>query len=430
MNKIELISPAGTLEKLKIAFEFGADAVYAGVPEFSLRARINDFTFSKIKEGVEYAHKRRKKIYATLNIYPHNRHLKKAEMAIRKYADIGVDGLIISDPGILKIARKIAPKIEIHLSTQANCVNWQAAKFWQEQGVKRIVLAREIALNEIFEIHKKLPKLELEYFVHGAMCMAYSGRCILSKWISGRSANLGECAQPCRWEYDLTHGVFLKETNKKEENGEEMAIKEYKHGTYIFNSKDLCLIEHLDKLYKAGISSFKIEGRTKSAYYAAAITKLYRDGIDKINCKIRMSSARRRYVPPNGWKEEIQKITNRGYTTGFLFGEEKCEHNLERSHEECEWQFAGEVVESLKLKSQSSKLLGRAVYIKAHNALYVGDEIEIVVPRGENIKIKIEKMFDAKTEKEIKEAHGGQGNIIFIKIGKYIPVMSMVRRKI
>ncbi|MFH0856319.1 MAG: U32 family peptidase [bacterium] len=493
MKKPELISPAGTLEKLKIAFEYGADAVYAGVPDFSLRARINEFDYKKMRQGVKYAHERGKKVYATLNIYARNSDLKKIETAVKKYHLIGVDAVIVSDPGILKAVKKIAPKMEIHLSTQANCTNFEAAKFWMEQGVKRIVLAREITLDEIAEIHKKLPRLELEYFVHGAMCMSYSGRCILSKWLSGRSANLGECSQPCRWEYDIeSHPLplpsarsgqaFVKGGNK--ENA--MEIEEDKNGTYIFNSKDLCLIEHLDKLWKAGITSFKIEGRTKSAYYVAAITKLYREGIYNIfkfktpqppfekggvkeeckegGIKEYFEKWEIKYAPPKGWKFELEKITNRGYTTGFLFGEEKCEHNFLRSHEECEWQFVGEVVEegrilnfkSIRQAQDKLKILKKdqisndkfkkwedgeevregkegienKIYIKIHNALCVGDEVEFVVPRGENMKMKIKKMYDTEDGAEIKEAHGGQGRIIFLRTDKIIPERSMVRRKI
>lgn len=401
MKKPELISPAGTLEKLKTAFIFGADAVYAGVPDFSLRARINDFTYDKIKQGTEYAHKRGKKVYATLNIYPHNKHIKKIETAIKKHKKIRVDGLVISDVGVLKLAKQIAPKIPIHLSTQANCVNWKAVRFWQKQGVKRIVLARETSLKEIFEIHKKVPKIELECFVHGAMCMSYSGRCILSKLFSGRSANLGCCAQPCRREYKISLA------DEEEKN---LLIDQDRHGTYILNSKDLCLIEYLGKLVKAGISSFKLEGRTKSAYYLAAITKLYRQTIDN------------NYIPPKGYKQELQKITNRGYTNGFLFSENKCEHNFEQSHKECKWQFVGEVI-----KNKENRL-----FIKVHNALYLGDEVEFVTPIGKNSKLKLDNLKDAKANEDLKEVHGGNNQIAVVNIDKKIniPIGSMLRKKI
>jgi len=438
MIKPELISPAGTLEKLKTAFTFGADAVYVGVPDFSLRARINDFTYSKVRQAVKYVHSKNKKIYATLNIYAHNRHIEKVKIAIKKYQNSEVDGLIISDPGILAIAKKIAPKIDLHLSTQANCSNWQSAQFWHEQGVKRIILAREVTLKEISEIHKRLPKLELEYFVHGAMCMSYSGRCILSKLLSNRSANIGCCSQPCRWEYDIIeHSEMedktspLKKTGVRriapplykggikggycdiavsEKNGKHLQIEQDQHGTYILNSKDLCLIKYLADLTKAGISSFKIEGRTKSAYYVAAITKLYRQTIDN------------NYNPPENHKDELDKITNRGYTTGFLFEEEKCEHNFNESHRKCDWQFVGEVIKNKK----------NVLRVKIHNVLHINDEIEFITPIGENVKLKLDNLKDAKTEKSLKEAHGGQNQIAIISVASeiIIPVGSMLRRRV
>lgn len=451
MKTPQLISPAGTLEKLKTAFTFGADAVYAGTPDFSLRARINDFTYAKIKNGAEYARARNKKIYATINIYPHNRHIKQVEKAIKKYKEIGVDGFIIADPGILQIAKKVAPKINIHLSTQANCINFEAAKFWEKQGVKRIVLARETSLKEIAEIHKKVPQIELECFVHGAMCVSYSGRCILSKLFTDRSANLGCCSQPCRREYKISladetgenssAGVSPQRTRGGKETfpqykisladeiEKDVIIEQDQHGTYVLNSKDLCLIEHLGKLAKAGVSSFKIEGRTKSAYYLAAITKLYRQTIDN------------NYTPPKGYKAELEKITNRGYTSGFLFSEEKCEHNFERSHKECDWQFVGEVIKApptrVRLRQLGRMADGgfdgrRELIVKIHNALYLGDEIEFITPTGKNIKIKLDNLKDGKTGEDIKEVHGGNGKNAIIEIGQKIniEVGTMLRKKV
>src|SRR3989339_896843 len=234
-SKIELLAPAGNMEKMKTALVFGADAVYAGIPDFSLRVRINDFDLEKIKEATEYCHKIGKKIYITVNIFAHNRHLEKLPVYIKKLKKIKVDALIISDPGVIEIVKEIWPEVEIHLSTQANCTNWQAAKFWQAQGVKRIILGRETTLPEIKMIHKKCPDLELEYFVHGAMCMAYSGRCFLSKYYADRSANLGDCVQPCRWKGD----VRSEKLEVRNEKGDEFEIVEEEHGSYILNSKDL-----------------------------------------------------------------------------------------------------------------------------------------------------------------------------------------------
>jgi putative protease len=271
-KQLELIAPAGNLEKMRTALAFGADAVYLGIPDFSLRVRINEFTVKQIKEAVLEAKSLKKKVYVTINIFAHNKHLEKLPVYLQILKEFKVDGLIISDPGIMALVKKSWPEARIHLSTQANCTNWSAVQFWYKQGVKRIVLGREVTLEEIKEIHKMCPKMELEYFVHGAMCMAYSGRCFLSKQFVGRSGNLGDCAQPCRWEYTL------RETKV---DGREMEIVQEEHGTYLLNSKDLCLIKYLDKLVAAGITSFKIEGRAKSVYYQAVVVGAYRKAIEK-----------------------------------------------------------------------------------------------------------------------------------------------------
>lgn len=402
MNKPELLSPAGTLEKLKTAFLFGADAVYAGVPDFSLRARINSFGHKTIKEGTEYAHKLGKKLYATVNIFPFDGDLKKVRETIEKYCEADVDAIIISDPGILKIAKEVNPNMPLHLSTQANCTNSETAKFWYDQGVSRIIIAREMSLEDIRSMHKKVPELELECFVHGAMCVSYSGRCILSKLFSDRSANRGWCSQPCRWAYDI---------KPKDELGDDVKIEQDQHGTYILNSKDLCLINCLDQLRDAGIVSFKIEGRTKSTYYVAGITKLYRQAIDN-DCKLK-----------NSLDIELEKFMNRGYTSGFLFSEEQCEHNFQESHKSCDWQFVGEVVESNE----------NEISVKIHNELFIGDEIEIVVPQGDNIELKIDNMKDAESGDILEEAHGGQKKIVKISIGydigQSVVIGSVIRKK-
>lgn len=401
---MELLSPAGTLDKLKTAILFGADAVYAGVPDFSLRSRINDFDYEKLAEGVEFAHSRGKKVYATLNIYAKNEQLEKVKEAAKKYQNAKVDAIILSDPGILEIVKEAAPKMPIHLSTQANCANWKAAEFWYQQGVSRIILAREVSLEEIREIHKRVPQVELECFVHGAMCMAYSGRCILSKLLSERSANQGWCSQPCRWAYNITPS---RESEKSGEVQKNLQIEQDQHGTYILNSKDLCLIEYLGKLQEAGVSSFKIEGRTKSIYYVAAATKLYRQAIDN------------NMQPPKDFSDELEKLMNRGYTTGFLFGEEKCEHNFRESHKKCQWQFVGEVVSSNN----------RFLDVKIHNGLFCGDEVEFLIPEGENIKLKIGSMRGKETGESIGEAHGGQDRVVEINAGENkIPTGSLLRK--
>jgi U32 family peptidase len=416
----ELIAPAGNLEKMRTAFAFGADAVYLGIPDFSLRVRINEFTFAQIKKAVAEAREMKKKVYVTINIFAHNRHLDELPPYVKLLKELAVDALIISDPGVMALVKKIWPKARIHLSTQANCTNWSAAKFWQKQGVKRVVLGRETTLAEIKEIHKKCPTLELEYFVHGAMCMAYSGRCFLSKQFTGRSGNLGDCAQPCRWEY------FLREAKV---DGREMEIVEEEHGTYLLNSKDLCLIKHLDELAKAGISAFKIEGRAKSVYYQAVVVNSYRQAIEKL--KIKKEKLRKKEI--NRLFEELStRLVHRGYTTGFLLGG-KAEQNTVNSHNKSEWEFCGVVLEPSLSKGESFSVhnLAVGIRVKVHNTIKVGDEIEVVSPGLPALKMEIKKMFDAKNEKEIGEAHGGGGgSIVIIESKEEISPLSVLRRKI
>ncbi len=411
-NNIELLSPAGNMEKLKTAIAFGADAVYAGIPDFSLRVRINDFNLSKIRQATAYCHARDKKIYITVNIFAHNRHLRKLPAYIRKLKEIGVDALIVSDPGVLLLIKKVWPRAVIHLSTQANCTNYQAAQFWHKAGVKRIILGREVSLKEIKEIYKQNPNLELECFVHGAMCMAYSGRCFLSRYFVGRSANLGDCVQPCRWKY------FISEEKRP---NQPLELIEEQHGSYILNSRDLCLIEYLDKLRQAGITSFKIEGRAKSAYYQAVVTGAYKQAISIISSKL---SREKRSDQINYLYNELEtKLVHRGYTQGFLLGE-KADQEIEVSHQKCAWQFCGQVVKSKKLKDNY------LIFIKVHNTIKTGNEIEVIRPFYNKIKIKIDKMQDELTKEEITEAHGGQKKVVIIKNDQEIPIFSVLRRKI
>ncbi len=411
-NNPELLAPAGNMEKLKTAIAFGADAVYLGAPAFSLRARINEFNLSNIRKAAAYCKKHNKKIYVTVNIFAHNRHLGKAEEHIKKLKEIDVDAIIVSDPGILMLVKKIWPRAVIHLSTQANCINWLSANFWHKIGVKRIILGRETSLKDIKEIHKRNPSLELECFVHGAMCMAYSGRCFLSRYFLGRSANLGDCVQPCRWRY------FISEEKRPDKP---LELIEDEHGSYILNSRDLCLIKYLDDLRKAGIISFKIEGRTKSAYYEANVIGIYKKAISIIQSNLPKKEKEKQidYL----YKELETKLVNRGYTEGFLLGG-TADQEIDFSHKKCSWQFCGQVVKIEKQKN------GYLIFIKVHNALKVGDRVEVVMPFYELIKIKIDKMLDSKTKEEIREAHGGQGKIIIIKSKVKIPIFSVLRRKI
>lgn len=431
-NKPELLAPGGSLEKIKYAFQFGADAVYCGVPDFSLRVRINSLTKSDLKKAVEYAHARDKKLYVTLNIYAHNVHLEKIKKHLKFLGGLGslgrgIDGVLVSDPGIIRLVKKYLPKVDIHLSTQANATNIEAVKFWQELGVSRIVLAREVTLKEIREIKKAVPKMELEVFVHGAMCMSYSGRCILSKWMSGKSANLGDCTQPCRWKYKMQNskckvqnsGVryahdFLDMSVKDDQDKFRIDLEEDEHGTYFFNSRDLNLSGYLKELAEAGVDSFKIEGRAKSAYYVAVVTRAYRKIIDALGSKDYGKIVENQ-------QKELENLVNRGYTTGFLLGEEP-EHNYSGKLSETPWKFAGQIEGKKKIEGE----IFNVVFI--HNELFLKDALEAVTPEV-NLPVKIQKILNYKLE-EVAEAHGGHENRFFVRFDEILPDMTLLRRKI
>ncbi|PKM91540.1 peptidase U32 [Candidatus Falkowbacteria bacterium HGW-Falkowbacteria-1] len=405
-KKIELLAPAGNILKMKTAIAYGADAVYLGIPDFSLRVRINDFNLKTLKEAIKMTHEHKKRVYVTVNIFAHNKHLEKIKPYLKELNNIKPDALIVSDPGLISLIKRLCPKIDIHLSTQANCTNYEAVKFWQKQGVKRIILGREVTLKEIKEINKHCPKMELEYFVHGAMCMSYSGRCFLSKDFVGRSANLGDCVQPCRWEYD----VFIKAKGHEDI----LELVEEEHGTYLLNSKDLCLIRHVGDLIKAGVSSLKIEGRAKSIYYLANIVAMYKKAIN--------DPKKADFL----YKELLNKVTHRGYTNGFLL-EDKAEQNTSDSHFISDWEFCGQVI-SVK-KNGNPNILK----IKVHNTIKVGDLVEIVLPEYSIIKFNVKKIIDFKSGNEILEAHGGGGGqeiVLEVKSKFNIPELAVLRRKI
>ncbi len=413
---MELLAPVGNFNKLKYALEFGADAVYLGLPDFSLRARVNDFTPIRLKQAIKYAHLRGKKVYVTVNIYAHNRHLVKVEKVLKFLNQIRPDAVIISDPGILSLAKKYLKNIDLHLSTQANCTNWQSAKFWQSQGIKRIILARELSLKEIAEIHKKVPQLELECFIHGAMCMAYSGRCLLSSYFMKRSANLGDCAHPCRWAYR----VFLEEITRP---GQLIPIEENKLGTYILSSKDLCMIKYLAEMEKAGVKHFKIEGRTKSISYLANVVKIYRQAIDcykstNLTTNLRKNKTTQLF-------KELHKISNREFTTGFYFGTEKMKmQKYDAPYVRPDLEFCGEILERKEM------VKGAWQYkVKVHNVIKVGDQIEFIPPQKDNFKLSIPTIYDLDKKEYVAEVHGGQDKTVLINLNKEIPVMSILRKK-
>lgn len=359
--KVELLAPAGNLEKLKMAIIYGADAVYLGGMEFGLRASAGNFGPEELEKGIDFAHSKGKKVYLTMNIIPHDGDFDGMQEYIRRVAKAGVDAVIFSDPGVFDLLRQTAPDVELHLSTQANNTNWRSAAFWHRQGVKRVILSRELSLDEIAQIREKAPEdLELEMFVHGAMCISYSGRCLLSNYMAGRDSNRGQCAHPCRWKYHLV---------EEKRPGQYMPVIENERGTYIFNSKDLCLIEYLPDIIACGITSLKIEGRMKSSYYTATVVKAYREALDAYEADPL------NYRFDKAWLEEISKASHRQYTTGFLKGKPTGKEQVyESSSYIQEYDFVG-------LVKAYDRLTGVAE-IEQRNRFEVGDKLEIVSPRG------------------------------------------------
>lgn len=421
MKKIpELVLPAGDLHRAKIAFLYGADAIYVGLDKYSLRKAEVRFSISEIKKAILYAHSIKKKIYVTFNIFAHNRHLKSIEKDMREIAKAKPDAFIISDPGVIEIAKRVAKGIPIHLSTQANTINSESVKFWLTQGIKRIVLAREATLTEIRVIKKTVPKMELEIFIHGAMCISYSGRCLLSSIMTNRSANLGECAQPCRWEYKLRSDqrpatrdqkkYFLEETKRP---GEYYAIDEDSHGTYIMNSKDLCLIEHIDKILPY-VDALKIEGRNKTDFYVATVARAYKNALATIDNKQLAISKNRKLIKE--LRKELDSLTHRDYTTGFLFNDAKKGETFPSRQPILGKKYLG-FVESVKK--------GYAKVI-VKNKLEVDKKYELLTP-NEVIVFKITEIID-KDKKQFKTANPGRtGETVFLQTDKNLSKNSFIR---
>jgi putative protease len=406
MKKPELLAPAGNLENLKMAVTYGADAVYLGGLNYGLRARAKNFTFEQLEEGIKFTHERGKRIYITVNIVAHNEDLEGLSEYVSTLQELNVDAVIVSDPGIIKIIKETSPKMEIHLSTQANTTNYAAVKFWHEHGVSRIILARELSLKEIRDIIEKAPpEMKLETFVHGAMCISYSGRCLLSNYLINRDANRGDCAHACRWKYYLMEEI---------RPGEYLPVFEDDKGTYIFNSKDLCMIEHLPLLIKAGISAFKIEGRMKGSYYVATVVKAYRKQIDEYFLNPG------RYIFDKKYLDEVKKVSNREYTTGFYF--ERPDGNEER-YERVDYiqnyDFTGLVIGYNPEKQLAT--------VEQKNRMFVGDKIEIFGPDNDFFSQKIDKMWNENGEELEVAPHSGQ--IIYIKTVKPVQPWYIVRKK-
>ncbi|WP_040330754.1 peptidase U32 family protein [Clostridium ihumii] len=384
MIKPEILAPAGNLEKLKTAIRFGADAVYLGGSKLNLRAFADNFSNKELKEGIDYAHARGKKVYVTLNVFPHNEDLDGLEEYLKELYELGTDAIIVSDPGIIMTAREVVPNLEIHLSTQANNVNYKSAIFWHKQGVKRVVLAREVSMEEIKTINDKTPEsLDLEIFVHGSMCMSYSGRCLLSNYMTGRDSNRGACAQPCRYKYKLV------EEKRSEES---FPILEDERGTYIMNSKDLCMIEYIPELVKTGAVSLKIEGRMKSAYYVATVVKAYREALDAY-----ISDPEGYKFNPK-WLQQLDKPSHRKYYTGFYLGD-KDSQIYESSSYIRNYDIVGTVV--------SFDKENKVAVIEQRNKVFDNETIEVLRPVGDNIEVTLADMKD-ENGNEIESAPSAQ----------------------
>lgn len=374
VKKPELLAPAGNLDKLKIAVTYGADAVYIGGEEFSLRAAADNFTRDEIAEGVRFAHKYGAKVYLTANIIPHNRDMDEYADYLNSLKGIDLDAVILSDLGMFAVTREVAPNLDIHISTQANNVNYRSAAEWYKLGAKRVILAREMSLDEISEIRERTPKeLELEAFVHGAMCISYSGRCLLSNYMAGRDSNQGQCAHPCRWKY------FLMEEQRP---GEYMPVFENERGTFIYNSKDLCMLPYVDKLIESGLCSFKIEGRVKSEFYVATIVKAYRTAIDNY-----FAAKPGEYKFDERLLDEVKKVSHRDYTTGFYFGKPGgSEQHYESSSYIRNYDMIG-VVTDYNEETGLAKVTQK-------NRFFKGSKVEFLRPYGDFYEQVIDYMTD------------------------------------
>ena len=405
MRRPELLIPASSLEVLKIAVIYGADAVYIGGEAFGLRAKAKNFSMEEIKEGIAFAHAHDVKVYITANILAHNGDLDGVREYFAELREIKPDALIISDPGVYMIAKEVCPKIERHISTQANNTNYGTYRFWYEQGAKRVVSARELSLAEIKEIRANIPDdLEIETFIHGAMCISYSGRCLLSNYFTGRDANQGACTHPCRWKYAVV---------EEKRPGEYLPVYENERGTYIFNSKDLCMIEHIPELMESGIDSFKIEGRMKTALYVATVARTYRRAIDDYKQSPEL------YREHMAWyQEQISNCTYRQFTTGFFFGKPSDEAQIYDNNYVKEYTYLGIVGE------RNEEGLYR---IEQRNKFSVGESIEVMKPDGANITVTVQRIVDEEGNDMESAPHPKQ--VLYIDLGQPLAMYDILRRK-
>ncbi|HPF45740.1 MAG: U32 family peptidase C-terminal domain-containing protein [Alphaproteobacteria bacterium] len=439
-ERSELLMPAGNLQKLKMAVLYGADAVYLGTPDMSLRTK-SDFSLEDVVEGIEFAHKHGVRVYLTLNLFSHNKDVPKLEQYVKTVRKVKPDGVIIADPGVFQYVKEMAPELELHISTQANICSWLSVKFWEEQGAKLCVLAREVSFAELTEIREKCPDIKLEAFVHGAMCMTYSGRCMLSNFMSERGANQGNCSNSCRWNYKVhmrlkdgtiqdlelnEHTIdmfeFLLEEGVRE--GELMPIQEDERGSYILNSKDLCLMPKLDQYLKLGVDSLKVEGRNKSQYYVALVARAYRMAIDDY------------YADPENWDpkkymEELDTVQGRGYTLAFHEGRlTNHAHNYENTSTMAEWEFAGFI----------SKVEDDAFLFEPKNRIEAGDVLEFISPYSrETMFLRIYEFFDVNKGQTVEVVNAGLKPLIRIPFSwfdqesedliRQFPELSVVRKE-
>ncbi|MFV0502881.1 MAG: peptidase U32 family protein [Lachnospirales bacterium] len=402
MNKVELLAPAGDLEKLKIAILYGADAVYIGGQNYGLRAKAKNFTDEDMIEGVKFAHNLNKKVYVTANIFAHNDDFEGMKEYFKKLETFNIDGLIISDLGIFSVAKETVPNMEIHISTQANTTNYHSVKMWETLGAKRVVLARELSFKEIKNIKENIPNVDLESFVHGAMCISYSGRCLLSNYMTNRDANKGECAHPCRWKYSVV---------EEKRPGEYMPIHEDERGTYIYNSKDLCMVGYIDELIDAGVNSLKVEGRIKTSYYIANVISVYREAIDDYYNDFKLYKSKIEY-----YISEIKKCSHRDFTTGFY--DQKPNH-LDQIYTNNSYIRNYEFVGLVKDYNN-----GYAT-IEQRNKFTLETEIEVLRHSGENFKFKVEEILNIEGECLDSAPHPQE--ILKIKIPKDVSAFDIFR---
>ncbi|MCC8151910.1 MAG: U32 family peptidase C-terminal domain-containing protein [Lachnospiraceae bacterium] len=406
MKKPELLIPASSLEVLKVAVAFGADAVYIGGEAFGLRAKAKNFSMEEIAQGIVFAHAHGVKVYITANILAHNEDLAGVRSYFEELRPMKPDALIISDPGVFSIAREVCPEVDIHISTQANNTNYGTYQFWHALGAKRVVTARELSLAELKDIRSHIPAdLEMETFVHGAMCISYSGRCLLSNFFAGRDANRGACTHPCRWKY-----AVMEETRP----GEYLPVYENERGTFLFNSKDLCMIEHIPELVESGIDSFKIEGRMKTALYVATVARTYRKAIDDYLADPELYAAHMDW-----YQEQITSCTYRQFTTGFFFG---------KPNEETQIYDSNTYVKNYTYLGVVEEKTAEGLYrTEQKNKFSVGETIEIMKPNGDNVEVRVNRIINEDGEEMDSAPHPKQ--VLLIDLGHPMEEFDVLRRK-